>query len=296
MERVAGGDDPRPERDRGATRAVRISGAVPALVGRADERVHLGEVGDALEHLGADHRVLLHLLVLGVGERARLVQDLAADRDLADVVEQRAVAQRALLLGAHAERLADELGELGDLAGVRGRVGILGLEGVGEDGDRAHEGALELRVELAAVDRGSNRGRDRLGEEDVDVAEAVILGDGDLEHRPRLAVNADRRGELRAAGAVDDHGLSAPDGAADDSLRDREGRLDVMDRDPMEVEGRPQLSHRGPPDLPLVEERRELDRQPARAGEPLMLPGQLRFTAGVRASRPVPESLLRFIS
>ena len=71
------------------------------------------------------------------GQRAGLAEDLAGDADLADVVQQGAVAEAVQLGAADAHPLADRDGQVGDLVGVVGGVGVLQLDRVGEDADRA---------------------------------------------------------------------------------------------------------------------------------------------------------------
>ena len=88
VECVGDEDHARAERDRPRRRAGRIARPVPALV------VMQHPVGDrldaeALEHAVADLRMTLEHEPLGVGQRARLAQDLLRDRELAEVVQAR---------------------------------------------------------------------------------------------------------------------------------------------------------------------------------------------------------------
>ena len=69
-------------------------------------------------------------------ERAGLAQQLAGDADLADVVQQGAVAEPVELGAADPQPLADRDREVGDLVGVVGGVGVLQLDRVGEDAER----------------------------------------------------------------------------------------------------------------------------------------------------------------
>jgi hypothetical protein len=89
--RVADGDDPGLKRDLGAGEAVPIAVPVPALVDSTYERRDLCQQRDTRQQRGADRRVLVDLLVLGLRELARLGEQLVADADLADVMEQCAV-------------------------------------------------------------------------------------------------------------------------------------------------------------------------------------------------------------
>jgi hypothetical protein len=59
----------------------------------ANDRAEAVEEGHRSKDLGADRRVLLDHLELLVGERARLVDQRVRDGDLADVMEDPAVAQ-----------------------------------------------------------------------------------------------------------------------------------------------------------------------------------------------------------
>ena len=152
--------------------AVRVAAAVEALMGRADQRRDWGEEGDALEHAGADRRVLVHPLALVGAQRPGLAQDLAGDADLADVVEQGAVAEPVQLDAADAHPGADGGREVGDLVGVVGGVGVLQLDRVGEHADGGEEGALQFGDELAAVDRGADLAGDDVGEQQI------LLGEG----------------------------------------------------------------------------------------------------------------------
>src|SRR5581483_4397714 len=69
-----------------ARAAVRIAGAVPALVVVADP---LGDRLDAeaLEHPEADLRVAIEHEPFAVAQRRRLAEELLRDRELAEVVE-----------------------------------------------------------------------------------------------------------------------------------------------------------------------------------------------------------------
>jgi hypothetical protein len=123
--------------------------------------------GDALEHAGADRGVLVHPLALGGGQRAGLAEDLAGDADLADVVEEGAVAEAVQLGAGNAHPGADGGGQVGDLVGVVGGVGVLQLDRVGEDADRGEEGALEFADQLTAVDRRPDLAGDDVSEQQV---------------------------------------------------------------------------------------------------------------------------------
>jgi hypothetical protein len=75
-----------------------------------------GEAAELAQHLDARLRWRLILGVLRVGQRARLAEDRAADRQLADVVQQPAHGQVAQRRPRQAECLADLDGQQGDAA------------------------------------------------------------------------------------------------------------------------------------------------------------------------------------
>ncbi len=87
------GEDPGRERDLIAGKRVRVPGAVPALVGVADDRHDAAQEADRLEDARAQERVLLHDLFLFGRERARLRQDRSGDADLAERMEEGRVPQ-----------------------------------------------------------------------------------------------------------------------------------------------------------------------------------------------------------
>src|SRR4051794_12482100 len=89
---VAGEDDAGPDRDLLALQAVRVAAAVEALVLAADDASHRAEARDRSQDALADDRVGLHDLELVVGQLGGLVEDVVGDGDLADVVQQRGVA------------------------------------------------------------------------------------------------------------------------------------------------------------------------------------------------------------
>ena len=115
---VAGGDDPRAERDGGAGEPVWVAGAVPALVAGAHEPRDGLQGGRGVEDPLADDRVLAHELRLGVGQRSGLVQDLVGDRELADVVQLGGALELVELVGVERESPAEVGGELSDLVDV----------------------------------------------------------------------------------------------------------------------------------------------------------------------------------
>ena len=75
-----------------------------------------------------DVGVALHLRQLGPREAAGLEQDLVADPDLADVVQQRAEADRLDLALAEAEALRHHAGEQREPPAVELRVAVARLD------------------------------------------------------------------------------------------------------------------------------------------------------------------------
>src|SRR5207237_2167173 len=77
-------------------------------------------------------------------ERTRLLEDIAGNPDLADVVEQRPILQQAQVIALQAEPAADVDRQLGGLTGVRFRISILGVQRGRERADRRHAAFLLL--------------------------------------------------------------------------------------------------------------------------------------------------------
>ena len=68
----------------------------------------------------------LHRVPLVLGERARLAEDVVRYADLADVVEERATAERRVLLDWDLQALGDELSS----QDIRGQIFIVGGAGM----------------------------------------------------------------------------------------------------------------------------------------------------------------------
>jgi len=100
------GEDPGRERDLIADERVRVPGAVPALVGVANDRHDAAQEADRLEDARPQERVLLHDLFLFGREGARLRQDRGGYADLAERMEEGRVPQVPELMLAHVEALA----------------------------------------------------------------------------------------------------------------------------------------------------------------------------------------------
>ena len=164
VEHVADRADAADERDVLAGEAGRVAAAVPALVvGAGDDLAHLHERrARAGEQVGADRRVALHDLPLGVGERARLAEDRVGDRDLADVVHRARVAQDLGLFGIQAGCEREPVAQLAHPADVVAGLLVARLDGLAEPLDDLELGGaqlartdadllLEPAVELAGV-------------------------------------------------------------------------------------------------------------------------------------------------
>ena len=72
-----------------AAHAARVAGAVPVLVMAAHDRHDRIREIDERQDVGADVDVALHLLELGGGQLAGLVEDVLGHGELAGVVQQR---------------------------------------------------------------------------------------------------------------------------------------------------------------------------------------------------------------
>ena len=103
------------------------------LVAGADEGPDLAEeAAGALEHVLAEDGVRVHQGPLRGVERARLVDDLARDPQLPDVVEKRGEFRHSLRVGVEPEPLADGEDELDHVAAVLAGVGVVRLDHVAE--------------------------------------------------------------------------------------------------------------------------------------------------------------------
>src|SRR5919108_4230478 len=142
---VAAADDAGLERNRLVRETVGVPGPVPALVTGADDPPHLGEqTADLLEHALALDRVRLDDAPLLRGQRSRLVDDLARDPDLADVVQQRGELDAATRRLRQGEVFRHRDDERDDVAAVTAGVRVVGLDDVSEQERRAAVGMAEL--------------------------------------------------------------------------------------------------------------------------------------------------------
>ena len=96
--------------------------------------------------------VPLHQRPLLVGEDGRLEQDRVGDGELADVVEQRRVAEEVELRLREAQLAADREGELLHAPRVAGRVGVAGVDRRREALHRRRRALLQEAVRLLERD------------------------------------------------------------------------------------------------------------------------------------------------
>src|SRR4051794_31833097 len=144
-----------------AGEAVRIPGAVPALVVMAHHRHDLAQGRQPVEDRGALVGVQLDLLVLVDGQGSGLGEQRVGDGDVADVVQARAGGERPQLRWAHAELAADGEREALEGRAAPGARGIARLQGRVE---RLHgldrpalEGAVGLVEQVALAPQAPRR-------------------------------------------------------------------------------------------------------------------------------------------
>ena len=146
---------------------------------------HAAHARDRAQDALADDRVLAHDVPLLAGQRAGLVQDAVGHPDLADVVQQRGVADALDLDLVEAERGGDGLGHVDDEGGVLAGVAValderggqrlddvrLGAEGVDAALGRARRGAG------AAVGAGAVQAARGGGQQALDRGAGAVRGD-----------------------------------------------------------------------------------------------------------------------
>ena len=126
---IAGVDDARLDRNLLSFEAVRVSRAIPSLVLGPNDRAQRGKERNGGEDAFADHRVLAHDGKFLRRQRPGLLQDVAGDADLADVVEQGSVLEQAQLVGGQVESLPHVDRELGGFPRVRLGVAVFCIQG-----------------------------------------------------------------------------------------------------------------------------------------------------------------------
>ncbi len=125
-------DDPCGQGNGVARETVRITLAVRALVVVPDRRNHVLEVAQLRDDPRALLRMAAHQQPLGLVERAVLQEHTVRDSDLADVVQQRRLAERLELRGRELELRAHRDRQIADAARVAGRVRVARVDGRGE--------------------------------------------------------------------------------------------------------------------------------------------------------------------
>ena len=170
--------------------------AVPALVLVADDGRDVGERVERARDPLADKWVPFDDRALGRLERAGLREDRLGDRDLADVVQRRGVAQPAQRGPVHAQPPADRLAQRGDRSLAGPGAGIAGVEQQRQRIGRAEVCPFEPLVGLGGVQRGAELVGDDLHEPRVLVVEGVGADLLDVDRAPQPAADPDRRDEL----------------------------------------------------------------------------------------------------
>ena len=184
-------DDPGAERDLLPGQPVGIPRAVEALVVVADRRHRVAEEPEPVDDARALLGVALHQRPLLGRERGGLQQDRVGDRELADVVEERGVAEQVELRLGEAELAADRERELLHAARVAGRVRVARVDRRGERLHRRGRALLEQPVRL--LERDVLR-LDRLGRLAELLRGALLVGQVGLL---RLAHQEQRHDEHR---------------------------------------------------------------------------------------------------
>ena len=194
---VADEADPARERDRLAGEAVGIAAAVPALVLGAHGGGEVRERADRADDLGADRRVLAHDVPLGTAQPAGLLQDRVGHADLADVVQQRHLADRGRVLGVHPELARDLERQLEHRLGMRSGVVLARVE-------RRQQRLPRRRLDLFAAAQlralGGVQPVARDPRQDVEEAQVALV-----ELRLRQAAQAAQRAVDRAVAAAHRH-------------------------------------------------------------------------------------------
>ena len=175
---------------------------------------------EAVEHPEADLRMPLEHEPLGVGERARLLQDLLRNGELAEVVQAGGEARQFDLLGVEAESHRDAGGQFAHPLRMEARVGVAGIDRFRERGGgpvaRGPVGAGGEALELRQLDH--------IGPVQADTIFAVFLRpvEGAVGEPDQLVAAVALNGERRDAGT------------------DRDGAdvLEVHGRDPLDDRGR----------------------------------------------------------
>ena len=152
VERVGDVDDAGAERDLLAPQPVGVARAVEALVVVADRRDRVAEESEPVDDAGALVGVALHQRPLLLRQARGLQQDRVRNRELADVVEERRVAEQVELGVREAELAADRQRELLDAARVARGVRVACVDGRREALHRRRRALLQQPVRLLERD------------------------------------------------------------------------------------------------------------------------------------------------
>ena len=155
------------------------------------------ERADRADDLGADRRVLAHDVPLGTAQPAGLLQDRVGHADLADVVQQRHLADRGRVLGVHPELARDLECQLEHRLGMRSGVVLARVE---RRQQRLPRGRLDLLAAAQLRALGGVQPVARDPRQDVEEAQVALV-----ELRLRQAAQAAQRAVDRAVGAAHRH-------------------------------------------------------------------------------------------
>ncbi len=125
---------------------MRISPSIRPLVVQLDDGEVLGQERHSPQDAGAERGMLFDQFELLSGQGVRLAQDVIADADLTDVVEQRAKSQYVEVLGGKTHLPSDRDRDRADPLGMAGGVRVAGVERQRQRPDRADIGALRFRL------------------------------------------------------------------------------------------------------------------------------------------------------
>ncbi len=128
-----------------------IAAAIVAFVVIQDSREQMGDRVEVGEDAVADDHVLLDMLELVGRQRAALGEDVVADADLADVVQEAGQVDVAQFVLGQAERATQLDGGAGHALAVAVRVGILGVDRRGQRTGQTDQKFLDVMVALGGL-------------------------------------------------------------------------------------------------------------------------------------------------
>ena len=136
---VCHAEDAGGERDRLASESVRVSTAVPPFVVRLEDGAYVPGELDVGQHAHALGRVAPHEGELLVRQLPGLVQHLARDHDLPDIVQEGANAEPEQRLRIESTHFGDEAGEIRDALTMALRVPVDRFDRLAPAPGDAHE-------------------------------------------------------------------------------------------------------------------------------------------------------------